>query len=382
MVRSRLFSAALTLVVAVGTGIWAVVRFAESAWPAWALCVTLLALLSWLIRSGTELFEHGGVAAAAAMLAVLCGALAAPATDGVALIPAVAGAIALVADGRAPLGAALGVIVGAVVLLVSAAAVAGLPLLAALVMIGGMLLGGLSGYSRRLRRQAQSREAELIRKEARLHEERARVAIARDLHDVLAHSLGGLVIQLDAAEALLDAGRAGEARTRVASARHLAADGLIEAREAVAALRDPDAAISSDGEKDLQRGVDDLLAAHRVLGGVVELQSGDAGPACDEETASTLLHVLREALSNARRHAPGVPVQVVLGRDGDDVRMTVSNPMPATGPISPGGGFGLTGMRERLGELPGGDLRHAVVDGRFVLVATAPRRPLSTGGRP
>ena len=341
----------------------------------WALCAALLALLAWLTRSGAELFGRGGVAIAAAAVSLSCGALAAPATDGVALIPAIAGAIALVADGRVPLGAALGMIVGAIVLLVSAAAVAGLPLLAALVMLGGMLFGGLSGYSRRLLRRAQSHEAELVRQEARLHEERARVAIARDLHDVLAHSLGGLVIQLDAAEALLDAGRAGEATARVASARRLASDGLVEAREAVAALRDPDAAVIRSPGEDLQRGVDDLLTAHEALGGVVELQIEGAGPACDDEAASALLRVLREALSNARRHAPGVPVRVILGRDGDDVRMTVSNPMPVTGPVSPGGGFGLTGMRERLGELPGGGLHHAVVDGRFVLTATASPHP-------
>ena len=68
-----------------------------------------------------------------------------------------------------------------------------------------------------------------------------RQSVARDIHDVLAHSLGGLVIQLDAVEALLESGDVDAARSRVADARALAASGLGEARRAVDALRDPDA---------------------------------------------------------------------------------------------------------------------------------------------
>ena len=97
----------------------------------------------------------------------------------------------------------------------------------------------LVGFSRRqvrIDRRRRRREAEREQQRARLLADRSRAA--RDIHDVLAHSLGGLVLQLDAVEALLEAGRVDEATRRAGDARALAADGLAEARRAVHALRD------------------------------------------------------------------------------------------------------------------------------------------------
>ncbi|WP_084700500.1 histidine kinase [Cryptosporangium arvum] len=88
--------------------------------------------------------------------------------------------------------------------------------------------------------------------------------MARDLHAVLARSPGGLVIQLDAGDALLESGRDAEARERVIAARGLAVDGLAEAGRAVTALREP--------VGDVDAVLDELTTTHRELGGEVAVE--------------------------------------------------------------------------------------------------------------
>src|SRR5262245_34163071 len=105
------------------------------------------------------------------------------------------------------------------------------------VLISSVAGGGFGFLARTGRRERLAeREAEERRAERSVLEERAR--IARDIHDVLAHSLGGLVLQLDALETVTAADGASPAvLERVRGARRLAADGLVEAKRAVDALR-------------------------------------------------------------------------------------------------------------------------------------------------
>ncbi|MDR6866181.1 signal transduction histidine kinase [Microbacterium resistens] len=381
IVRAKLFSALLTTVVALVVGGWALMRGADGAWPSWATASLVLALASWLARAVLELVGRPVAAVVPALLAVLFGAVSAPVTDGLGLVPLIAGVVALMAGPVLAIVPAIAVVVAAVVVLVLGAAIDGLTPLATLAMAGGTLFGGLSGYSRRVARTAQERETLLARRELRLREEQARIEIARDLHDVLAHSLGGLVIQLDAAEALLEADRVSDAAAKVTAARGLAAAGLGEARRAVAALRDPAALVPKEGSgPDLRSGIDDLVAAHETFGGQVELvvreDEARRGEPIDGAAGSMLIHVLQEGLSNARRHAPGAPVRIDLELRAEDVRMSISNPMADTRVVRAeggAGGFGLVGMSERVEALPGGAIRHGVVDGRFVLTVEARR---------
>ncbi|WP_245981968.1 sensor histidine kinase [Frondihabitans australicus] len=251
----------------------------------------------------------------------------------------------------------------------------------------GFALGVVVGYSRRQAVLAQDREIELVERRAeadREHERSAlladRATIARDIHDVLAHSLGGLVIQLDAVDALLEAGRTDEAAARVTAARTLAADGLGEARRAVAALRDPSQESRAADSLAAPDAVDHLLDAHAGLGGrtIVEGRyEGDVDvlATLDGPHRRALAAITREALSNARRHAPGEDVSVVFGRESSGIlRTVISNRVPASvpGEAGPGdgvgGGHGLLGMRERIAEL--GDastLTGGVQGGRFVV---------------
>jgi signal transduction histidine kinase len=198
-------------------------------------------------------------------------------------------------------------------------------------------------------------------------DERAR--IARELHDVLAHSLGALAVQLEVAEGLLDErGDLTGALHRVRRARRLAGEGLAEARRAVAALRtDPPA----DG---LIGALTQLVAAHRRDHDTeVDLRAEGESRAVPAATAVSLLGAAREALTNCARHAPGAPVAVRLVFTPDAVRLTVTNPAPGSREVGAGDGHGLTGMRERIA-LAGGTLAAgwAEDDARWQVAAEVP----------
>ena len=229
-------------------------------------------------------------------------------------MPAAVGVLAVVGSIRTPVLVGFGLSLVTIALIAVGAVPFGTSVTAVLAMIGGVLLATFAGLSRRQFRQSESQAAELRERALAMREEASRVAIARDLHDVLAHSLGGLVIQLDAVEALLESGDVREAGKRVTDARGLAASGLSEARRAVAALRDPAGAPAGvPVEPDtFAASLAELLAAHRSLGAVADLTiAGEPVPLADAQ-ATAVQRALQQALSNARKHAPGEPIRVAL----------------------------------------------------------------------
>ncbi|MFI5708930.1 sensor histidine kinase [Kribbella sp. NPDC051620] len=225
------------------------------------------------------------------------------------------------------------------------------------------------GLNRRQYEVQARQTAQLLEQTQLAQQEHARAAaldergrIARDLHDVLAHSLGALTVQLELAEALLaDRNDTAGALHRVRRSRRLAVQGLVEARSAVAALRSDEApalpealaALAEQHEKDHQTGV-------------AMTTSGTPRPIASGITVA-LLGAAREALTNAGKHAPAQPIDVQLSYGGS-LQLTIRNLMaeskPSAGPI--GYGFGLAGMQERLA-LVGGSLE-AGPDGNGWLV--------------
>jgi signal transduction histidine kinase len=241
------------------------------------------------------------------------------------------------------------------------------------VAVGGYVFGD----ARRSRRLALQRAQDLLVMTRRANAEQAHAAalaergrIARDVHDVLAHSLSGLAIQLEAADALLTDGTDLErAHTMVVRARRLARDGLSEVRRAVAALREdvkpPQetlAALAADYTEDTG-----WPATFEVTGGPV--------PALAVETAQTLQRVAQEALTNARKHAPGAAVAVRMAVGAESVTLTIENEAPAS-PAAPlsdsGGGWGLIGLRERVGLVGGSVQAGPTGDGGFLVAAVVP----------
>lgn len=212
--------------------------------------------------------------------------------------------------------------------------------------------------SRQVRERAEQAEL-LLAQTQRSQEEQLRVArleestrIAREIHDVLAHALAGLTIQLEATRSLVEQGAERETvLARLTRAHELAREGLVETRRAVGALRGEGVAVPE--------AIRALVATHRAGDNEVAL-TFDGDP--DRLTGSTGLAVLRtvqEALTNAGKHAPGTPVSVVVhagARPDDDVLATIRNHR-GDDEVSPlagaGGGYGLRGMRERAQALGG-----------------------------
>lgn len=379
-------SLALTLAGGSLLGWWTVVR-EYGHQPTWALLLLMLALLCWIVRTVLARLGRSRTGTVLAVGAVLLGAVAGPATQGNALVPVAVCLLVLVGDPDLPLALGSAAGLSAVGLIGLGALFESMQPAALVTMLGVPVIAALAGFSRRQGRQAQRREALLAEREVAIREEAIRVALARDLHDVLAHTLGGLVVQLDAAEALLEAGQPDAARERVTGARSLAASGLGEARRAVAALRSPAEALEPCPPDRFEVGVNDLLDAHRGLGGTVDLIRTGVPVTLSGEQANALQRALQEALSNARRHAPGAPVAASLAWHDDRVLLTVRNPLPQTRAPSDAAapatrspeagrparsGYGLIGMRERFGALPhGGSVTVSQANGRFVVRAEA-----------
>lgn len=194
-----------------------------------------------------------------------------------------------------------------------------------------------------------SRNAEA---EAAMLRERSR--LARDMHDVLAHSLSGLMLQLEGARMLSTQPDAkGQLSPALDRAHHLARAGLEEARRAIAALRDEDLPgpdrleqLAADFEQDSH-----VRTSVEITGTAREL---------DSETSLTIYRVAQEALTNIRKHAAPDRVELSLGYDSNGTRLTVRDHAraPSTAERATqgdGAGYGLTGMRERA-ELLGGSL--------------------------
>jgi signal transduction histidine kinase len=191
-----------------------------------------------------------------------------------------------------------------------------------------------------------SQEAE---KAAAAQAERAR--LAREMHDVLAHTLTGLVLQLDGAR-LQARARHGDAdlADTVTRAHALARDGLAEARRAVSTLRGD----ALPGPELLPALVDEH---RRSIDGECRLTiAGDPVP-LSADARLALYRTAQEALNNVRKHAPGARVDVSLQWMPDDAVLTIQNARadPAGDLTTTGGGYGLAGMAERA-QLLGGHL--------------------------
>jgi signal transduction histidine kinase len=243
------------------------------------------------------------------------------------------------------------------------------------------LLGGLLiGLTRRDHRLRAEQNAVLLAKAEQLREEQAAVAtlgerarIAREIHDVLAHSLGALALNIQAARAVLtdqhDEARAVEILDQ---AKRMATDGLSETRRAVHALR---------GETlPLPEGLAELGAAHqRRHGAKVSFEvTGEPRP-LPPDAGLAITRTAQEALVNTAKHAPHQPVQIHLDYAESSTSLEVVNHLAEAGHgddaaelATVNGRYGLTGLRERL-LLLDGTLSAGRTGSDWVVVAEVPR---------
>ncbi|HET9443671.1 MAG TPA: histidine kinase [Acidimicrobiales bacterium] len=233
----------------------------------------------------------------------------------------------------------------------------------------------LGDLARRRRELAAAEQARLARRA--VGEERLR--IARELHDIVAHSMSVVAVQAGSAR-MVAGDDPDRARRALASIEQVSREALDELRRLVGVLR-------TEGPDEAARtpmpGLDDvtrLVSSAVEAGTPVEVRVDGERPSLPPGLELAAFRVLQEALTNVRRHAPGSPARVRLRYGGDELVIAVENDLRRGGAAAGGGsgssggggaGQGLAGMRERVA-LYGGTVVAGAGDGRFHVEAHLP----------
>jgi signal transduction histidine kinase len=230
-----------------------------------------------------------------------------------------------------------------------------------------LVVGAALGARQRARtalHDEQERADEALARQGALAE---RARIAREMHDVVAHSMSMIAVRAETAPY-----RLGEVpppvRTEFAEVANAARQSLAEMQTLLGVLRSDDRA-----ERAPQPGlpdVEELLRSARSAG--AELQWELLLPEVPAALGLSAYRIVQQGIANAAQHAPGAPVRVRIAGEDGVLRIEIVNARGTATPAGPGGGNGLPGMRERAA-LHGGTVKaSSTVDGGFQLVAELP----------
>ncbi len=214
---------------------------------------------------------------------------------------------------------------------------------------GPWLAGRIVRSRRELIRQLEARNRELEAEREQfacesVRYERAR--IARELHDIVAHSLSLIVVQAGAGQRLVDVDQ------------EAAADALRAIAQAAGSARAETSRLADlSGDEAYTRAslglasVDELVCRARAVGVHVTSRTLVSGDVLAPAASHAAYRVIQEALTNALRHAPGAQVEITVSEAGGRVAVNVENGPPpdsSPGPDWPGAGRGLAGLKDRV----------------------------------
>jgi signal transduction histidine kinase len=227
------------------------------------------------------------------------------------------------------------------------------------------------GRAGRLRVDLANARAEAAEEAARRRSSEERLRIARELHDIIGHSLGTIAVQAGVGRHLMDTdpGRAADALDNIA---RISRDSLDEVRAVVATLRDEEPPYQpAPGLADLP----ELIETVRATGLSVELTLPDDVAAIPRQTGAAVYRITREALTNVLRHAHASNASVQV--DHHEVRVEVAIRDDGAGGSAarePGSstGHGIAGMRERAEALGGTLSAGPSNEGGFLVTASLP----------
>jgi len=210
--------------------------------------------------------------------------------------------------------------------------------------------------------------------------ERAR--ISRELHDVVAHHISMIAVQAESAR-LTTPGMPAAGAQRLSAIGDTARSALTEMRRLLGVLREDSRDDDMAGRRPQPglRQLTELLDLTRDASGAgARLIVRGRLPGLDPGVELAAYRIVQEALTNARRHAPGAAVDVELHHTGDALAVRIRDNGPGPPPAVPDGGHGLAGMRERAAAV-GGELRTgAAPGGGFLVTARLPAKAEELAG--
>ncbi|MFJ9340503.1 sensor histidine kinase [Streptomyces sp. NPDC101733] len=223
----------------------------------------------------------------------------------------------------------------------------------------------------RLRREQWSRERVERAAAERRRADEERLRIARELHDVLAHSISVINVQAGVGLALLDSDPE-QARTALTTIKAAGKEALGEVRQVLETLRAPGAAprAPAPGLDRLPELVEQAAAAGLTVETAVDGRARHLPPGTD----LAAFRILQEALTNVVRHSCSGAARIRLGWRPGSLVLRVDDDGPAADSAAGGSGNGLAGMRERAGALGGTVEAGPRPDGGFRVTATLPLR--------
>ena len=229
----------------------------------------------------------------------------------------------------------------------------------------GRLVRSREGDAQRLRELSAALERERV-EEARIAAAEERARMARELHDVVAHSMSTIVLEAGAERMNLEAAE-GSTHETLRSIERTGREALAEMRRLVGVLRQDDAALAP--QPSLSR-IDELADRVRRAGLPVDVRIAGAPVELAPGLDISAYRIVQEALTNALKHAGDARASVLLSYGNRDLEIEVAD--DGCGGTPNGGGHGLAGLRERVTVL-GGDLEAGARDGGgFVVRATLP----------
>ncbi|MBV7696323.1 sensor histidine kinase [Streptomyces sp. TRM70350] len=219
----------------------------------------------------------------------------------------------------------------------------------------------------RTRREQWARERAERAQAARRRADEERLRIARELHDVLAHSISVINVQAGVGLALLDSDPE-QARTALSAIKDASKEALGEVRQVLDTLRTP-----GDAPRAPAPGLDRLpeLVEQAASAGLTVTVEGEA-PRLPPGTDLAAFRIVQETLTNVVRHSGSRHACVHLDQTGGALRLRVDDDGPATGADAGGSGNGLAGMRERAAALGGTIEAGPRPDGGYRVLATLP----------
>jgi signal transduction histidine kinase len=236
-----------------------------------------------------------------------------------------------------------------------------------------------TGIAVRARRADRKQTAELEEIADALSEHTARgerARIARELHDVVAHHVSMIAVQAETAR-LTTPGLPAAGVQRFAEIGDTARAGLTEMRRLLGVLReDADTTVADRHPQPGLPQLTELIDAARTASGTGTrlIVSGPVGE-LDPGVELAAYRIVQEALTNARRHAPGAAVDVELRYADDALRLRVRDNGPGPGQSLSSNGHGLLGMRERAAAVGGWLRTSAAPGGGFCVEAVLPVKP-------